>query len=83
MTRGITLTHLGHSCVLVEVPRGDGTAAKILLDPGTLAPPLSHRQGLDAILITHAHPDHLDPEQVRRVRGGENVPSTVTRGPRK
>lgn len=74
MTGSITLTHLGHSCVLLQVNRQDGTAAKILLDPGNLTPPIEPIAGLDAILITHAHPDHVDPEQVSRLRAGASVP---------
>lgn len=68
MPSSLTLTPLGHSCVLVEVPRGDGSTARLLLDPGTLTPPLDPIPSLDAVLITHAHPDHLDPEQIRRLR---------------
>ena len=74
MTGPITLTHLGHSCVLLELPRQDGTPAKILLDPGNLTPRVEPIAGLDAILVTHAHPDHIDPEQVRRLRADGSVP---------
>lgn len=49
------LTHLGHSCVLVEI---DGT--RILFDPGTLSSGFEQLTDLDAILITHQHPDHAD-----------------------
>lgn len=69
----LTLTPLGHSCVLIEVP-GDRGSTRILLDPGSLTPPLAPIDGLDAILITHAHPDHLTAEQIRAVRGDADVP---------
>ncbi|MGW0037536.1 MBL fold metallo-hydrolase [Gordonia sp. NPDC003376] len=49
------LTHFGHSCVLVEI---DG--ARILFDPGNLSHGFDGITGLDAILVTHQHPDHCD-----------------------
>ncbi|HKJ12067.1 MAG TPA: MBL fold metallo-hydrolase [Ornithinimicrobium sp.] len=48
------LTHLGHACLLLEV-----AGQRLLIDPGAF----SHVDGagdLDAILVTHVHPDHLD-----------------------
>ncbi|MYR04857.1 MBL fold metallo-hydrolase [Gordonia sp. SID5947] len=49
------ITHFGHSCVLVEI---DGT--RILFDPGNFSHGFDGVTGLDAILITHQHPDHCD-----------------------
>ncbi len=49
------ITHFGHSCVLVEI---DG--ARILFDPGNFSHGFEGLTGLDAILITHQHPDHCD-----------------------
>jgi L-ascorbate metabolism protein UlaG (beta-lactamase superfamily) len=49
------ITHLGHACLLVEI-----ADARILLDPGTFADDFTALSGLDAIVITHQHPDHLD-----------------------
>lgn len=68
----ITLTHLGHSCVLLEVETTD-RVSRILLDPGSLTPPLDTIADLDAILITHAHPDHITAEQVQAARGDSPV----------
>jgi L-ascorbate metabolism protein UlaG (beta-lactamase superfamily) len=51
----VQITHLGQSCVLVET----GTAA-LLLDPGVYSTGFDELTELDAILITHQHPDHLD-----------------------
>ena len=48
------ITHLGHACVVVEV---DDT--RVLIDPGTLSSP-KQATGLDALLFTHNHVDHLD-----------------------
>ncbi len=49
------LTHFGHACVLVET-----ATARLLIDPGTLASGFEPASDLDAVLITHQHPDHLD-----------------------
>jgi L-ascorbate metabolism protein UlaG (beta-lactamase superfamily) len=53
------LTHLGHSAVLVET--GD---ARVLIDPGNFSDDWHGLTDLDAILITHSHPDHADPEHL-------------------
>lgn len=49
------LTHFGHSCLLVEL---DGT--RLLIDPGTFADGFTQLTNLDAVLVTHHHPDHVD-----------------------
>ncbi|HMM95929.1 MBL fold metallo-hydrolase [Phycicoccus sp.] len=54
------ITHLGHACLLLEV-----ADTRLLLDPGTFADDaLADVRDLDAVLVTHQHPDHLDPERV-------------------
>lgn len=50
---------LGHSCVLVEAGE-----ARLLVDPGGFTPGFEHLTGLTAVLVTHAHPDHLDTERL-------------------
>lgn len=50
------LTHLGHSTVLVEV-----ADRRILIDPGNFSDQWHGLEDLDAILVTHLHPDHVDP----------------------
>lgn len=60
MSRGQTgamqITHLGHSCVLIEV---GGT--RLLIDPGNVSQAWHQVTGVDAVLVTHKHTDHADP----------------------
>ena len=56
------LTHLGHACLLVETDR-----ARLLIDPGTLSSGFEDLTDLDAVLVTHEHPDHVDASRVRQL----------------
>lgn len=49
------LTHLGHACLLVEAG-----GQRILIDPGVFSPGLEDLTGLNVILVTHQHADHVD-----------------------
>lgn len=53
------VAHFGHSCVLVEL-----NGKKILFDPGTFSHGFEGLTGLDAIAITHQHPDHIDTNRI-------------------
>jgi L-ascorbate metabolism protein UlaG (beta-lactamase superfamily) len=53
------ITHLGHSCLLIE-----GGDARVLVDPGSFSTGFEQLTGLDAVLVTHQHPDHADPERL-------------------
>lgn len=53
------LTKYTHSCVRLEK---DGKV--LLVDPGNFAEDAAF-EGVDAILVTHEHPDHLDVERVK------------------
>ncbi|ATL65452.1 MBL fold metallo-hydrolase [Nocardia terpenica] len=53
------IAHFGHSCVLVELH-----GAKILFDPGNFSHGFEGITGLDAIAVTHQHPDHIDPLRI-------------------
>jgi L-ascorbate metabolism protein UlaG (beta-lactamase superfamily) len=51
----VRLTHLGHACLLVET-----AGARVLIDPGSFTPDFQTVTGLDAVLVTHQHMDHVD-----------------------
>lgn len=64
------LTHLGHACLLVEV-----ADQRVLLDPGTFSD-LDGLRDLTAVVITHQHPDHCDPQRLPRLLA-DNPGATV------
>lgn len=51
------ITHLGHAAVLLEA-----AGLRVLFDPGNFSDEWHGLTDLDAILVTHQHPDHVDPE---------------------
>lgn len=52
------LTRYGHSCLLVE-----SADQRVLVDPGTWSRGFEELRDLDAIVVTHEHPDHIDHER--------------------
>ena len=59
------LTHFGHSCLLAGFPGTmNHSTTTILFDPGNFSHGFEGITGLSAILITHQHPDHADPERL-------------------
>ena len=52
----VKITRMGHAAVVIEV---DDT--RVLIDPGVFCPDETFElEDLDAIVVTHQHPDHLD-----------------------
>ncbi len=50
------ITRFGHAAILVEA-----ADTRILIDPGVFSPDETFAlEGLDAIVVTHQHPDHID-----------------------
>lgn len=56
------IRHLVHSCLLVETG-----GCRLLVDPGTFSPEAVEVEDLDAVLVTHQHGDHVDPEALARI----------------
>jgi L-ascorbate metabolism protein UlaG (beta-lactamase superfamily) len=54
------LTKHGHACVVLS----DGDR-RLVIDPGVFTDPAAFA-GADAVLITHEHADHFEPERLRR-----------------
>ncbi|MFZ5846766.1 MAG: MBL fold metallo-hydrolase, partial [Actinomycetota bacterium] len=53
------ITKFGHACVRIE-----SGSTTVVLDPGGWTEPDAVR-GAGAVLVTHEHPDHLDPGNLR------------------
>lgn len=53
------VTRHGHAAVLVEA-----AGSRVLFDPGVFSASAFELTGLDAIVVTHQHPDHLDRDRI-------------------
>jgi L-ascorbate metabolism protein UlaG (beta-lactamase superfamily) len=49
------VTRHGHACLLIE-----SSSVRVLVDPGIFSTSWRELEDLDAVLITHQHPDHAD-----------------------
>lgn len=58
----MNLTKYEHACLILQK-----AGEAIVIDPGVFTPPLGDLRGIVAIVITHEHPDHWTPEQLRRL----------------
>lgn len=66
----MNITKFGHCCLLIETG-----GVRILTDPGVYSSGQNSLTGIDAILITHDHSDHLDVDSLKAVLG--NNPKAV------
>jgi L-ascorbate metabolism protein UlaG (beta-lactamase superfamily) len=79
----IEVTYVGHATVLTELDGARLLTDPVLRDrvlhlrraPTAVVPPLGD---LDAVLVSHAHWDHLDPRSLERL--GRNVRIVIPRG---
>ncbi len=67
------ITKLGHCCMVLEVG-----GATLLTDPGSFTDAQNSLTGIDAVLITHEHGDHLHVESLKAVL--DNNPTAVVIG---
>lgn len=66
------ITKYPQSCLIIEQQ-----GKRIVIDPGSLVSDKFNAQDLlpiDAILITHEHEDHADPELIRSIVGNSKLP---------
>jgi L-ascorbate metabolism protein UlaG (beta-lactamase superfamily) len=59
------ITHLGHACLLVE-----SGGRRVLIDPGSFSRDWHAIPGVDAVVVTHQHPDHVDAERLPGLLSG-------------
>lgn len=67
------VTKLEHACQVIT--EGD---ARLVIDPGNFTRPVDVT-GVVAVVVTHEHPDHVTPEQLRRILAAN--PAAVVLGP--
>src|SRR5687768_5406336 len=56
----VKIIRMGHAAVVIEA-----ADSRLLIDPGALSVDATFElEGLDGIVVTHQHPDHLDRERI-------------------
>lgn len=56
------ITKLEHACL--EITEGQ---ARVIIDPGVFSESLTNFSNIKAVVITHLHPDHFDPDLVQSI----------------
>lgn len=72
------ITKFGHSCLFIE--EGE---ARILIDPGSYVfkdAPIKPEDlpECNVLLLTHEHPDHTDPEAIKKLHGSHSMEHGAT-----
>lgn len=60
------ITKIGHCCLIIEEVV-NGTFVKLLTDPGNFTTKQDEATGVDAVLITHEHADHMHIESLKKI----------------
>ena len=68
------LTKQGHACVVLS--EGE---RRLVIDPGAFTDPAT-LEGASAVLVTHEHFDHLDPERLRKAMDADPALEVWTNG---
>lgn len=64
---------IGHCCLLIETDAGK----RVLTDPGSFSTGQNEATGVDLIVITHEHADHLHVESLKAVLAGNPAARVV------
>ena len=67
------ITKIGHCCLVIEIDN-----ARFLTDPGAYSEGQGQITGLDAVIITHEHPDHLHLESLTQVLANNPNVAVIT-----
>lgn len=63
VSNGMKLTKYEHACFTVEEQR-----QKVMVDPGVFTNLPEDISGIVAVVITHKHPDHFNPEHLDKIK---------------
>ncbi len=67
------VTKLGHCCLLIEE-----AGVRVLTDPGTFSTKQDEVTGIDLVLITHEHADHLHIDSLKKVIANNPTAKVIT-----
>jgi L-ascorbate metabolism protein UlaG (beta-lactamase superfamily) len=67
------ITKFGHCCLLIEE-----NGVRILTDPGVYSAGQNDLDGIDVVLVTHDHPDHLHVESLKSILARNPEAKVVT-----
>lgn len=58
----MNITKYEHACL--DIQNGN---SRLIIDPGVFSKSMTDFSGIDAIVITHVHPDHFDPDKITKI----------------